>query len=212
VTLLFCDVSGSTELGERMDAESVRDLMSEYFREMRNVIESHGGTIEKFIGDAIVAVFGMPEAHEDDALRAVSAANDMAERLEALNERFQMRFGSRLEHRIGVNTGEVMVGGPIGGDTFATGDTVNVAARLEQAATPGAILIGESTYRSVKGAVRVDPVGPIVAKAAHAGPSEIWVSQTVKDVVAGSGISFEDAGEHELKGVPDRWRLYRVLE
>lgn len=164
MTLLFCDVSGSTRLGERMDAESVRDLMSEYFREMRSVIESHGGTIEKFIGDAIVAVFGMPEAHEDDALRAVSAANDMAARLEALNERLQMRFGSRLEHRIGVNTGEVMVGGPIGGDTFATGDTVNVAARLEQAASPGDILIGESTYRSVKGAVRVDPVGPIAAK------------------------------------------------
>src|SRR4249919_427667 len=87
VTLLFCDVSGSTQLGEQMDAESVRDLMSEYFREMRSVIESHGGTIEKFIGDAIVAVFGMPEAHEDDALRAVSAANDMAKRLEALNQR-----------------------------------------------------------------------------------------------------------------------------
>jgi class 3 adenylate cyclase len=147
-----------------MDAESVRDLMSEYFREMRSAIESHGGTIEKFIGDAIVAVFGMPEAHEDDALRAVTAANDMAERLEALNERLQMRFGARLHHRIGVNTGEVMVGGSIGGDTFATGDTVNVAARLEQAATPGDILIGESTYRLVKGAVRVDPVGPIVAK------------------------------------------------
>ena len=107
-----------------------------YFREMRSVIESHGGTIEKFIGDAIVAVFGMPEAHEDDALRAVTAANDMAERLESLNERLQIRFGSRLEHRIGVNTGEVMVGGPIGGDTFATGDAVNVAARLEQAGRP----------------------------------------------------------------------------
>lgn len=164
VTLLFCDVTGSTALGERMDAESVRDVMSEYFREMRAAIEGNGGVIEKFIGDAIMAVFGIPVSHEDDATRAVRAACDMVERLTGLNERLQKRFDCRLDHRIGVNTGDVMVGGPIGGETFATGDAVNVTARLEQAASPGEILIGESTHRLVGALIRANRVMPIAAK------------------------------------------------
>src|SRR5439155_12589432 len=93
VTLLFCDVSGSTALGERLEAESVREVMLRYFDEMRIAIERHSGTVEKFVGDAVMAVFGVPVAHEDDALRAVRAAAEMLERLEALNEEFQDRFG-----------------------------------------------------------------------------------------------------------------------
>src|SRR2546423_7224064 len=109
-TFLFCDVTGSTALGERLETEAVREVMLRYFDEMRAVIERHSGTVEKFIGDAVVAVFGVPVAHEDDALRAVRAAAQMLGRLEALNDEFESRFGSRIGLRIGINTGEVVSG------------------------------------------------------------------------------------------------------
>src|SRR5213593_1899526 len=108
VTLLFCDVSGSTALGERLETESVREMMLRYFDEMRTALERHSGVVEKFIGDAVMAVFGVPVAHEDDALRAVRAAVDMLARLEELNDEFEGRFGSRIGLRIGINTGEVV--------------------------------------------------------------------------------------------------------
>src|SRR6266511_1205234 len=106
-TMLFCDVSGSTGLGERLDAESVREIMLRYFREMRLTIDRHGGTVEKFIGDAVVGVFGVPVAHEDDAVRAVRAASEMHERLAELNEHLDAGFGVRLAVRIGLYSGEV---------------------------------------------------------------------------------------------------------
>src|ERR671933_1429344 len=150
-TILFCDVSGSTALGERLETEAVREVMLRYFDETRVVIERHSGTVEKFIGDAVVAVFGVPVAHEDDALRAVRAAAEMLGRLEALNEEFESRFGSRIALRIGLNTGEVVAGDPGAGEAFVSGDAVNVAARLEQAAGAGAGLLRELTYRLVRG-------------------------------------------------------------
>src|SRR3989442_10025983 len=103
-TLLFCDMSGSTAMGERVDAESVRDLMFRYFHEMRGAIERHGGTVEKFIGDAVMAVFGVPVAHEDDALRAVRAAWEVRERLDGLNDELERRFGTRIALRIGIDS------------------------------------------------------------------------------------------------------------
>src|SRR5213595_2246921 len=109
-TVLFCDVTGSTEMGERLDAESVRAIMLRYFDEMRAAIERHGGTVEKFIGDAVLAVFGVPVAHEDDALRALRAAAEMREGLTALNDELERRFGARLALRIGVNTGVIVSG------------------------------------------------------------------------------------------------------
>src|SRR3954462_11372651 len=133
-TLLFCDLSGSTAMGERVDAEAVQGLLRSYFQEMRAAVERHGGTVEKFIGDAVVAAFGVPEAHEDDALRACRAALEMQERMVALNEGLEQRFGTRVAVRIGVNSGEVVSGGAMSAETFVTGDAVNVAARLEQAA------------------------------------------------------------------------------
>ncbi|MDQ3210750.1 MAG: AAA family ATPase, partial [Actinomycetota bacterium] len=163
-TLLFCDMSGSTAMGERVDAESVREMMFSYFHTMRGAIEGHGGTVEKFIGDAVVAVFGVPVAHEDDALRAVRAAAEMQRRLGDLNEKLLRRYGSTIALRIGVNTGEVVAGDPSSRQTFVTGDAVNVAARLEQAARPGEVLVGEATYRLVRHAVAVEPVEPIAAK------------------------------------------------
>ena len=163
-TLVFCDLSGSTALGEQVDAETVRSLMLSYFHEMRGALERHGGTVEKFVGDAVLAVFGVPEAHEDDALRACRAALEMQARLGSLNEEFELRFGTRIALRIGVNTGEVVAGDTSRRETFVTGDPVNVAARLEQAAGPGEVLLGEPTVRLVRDMVRVEAVEPLRAK------------------------------------------------
>ncbi|MDQ3865672.1 MAG: AAA family ATPase [Actinomycetota bacterium] len=156
VTVVFADVSGSTAIGERLDPESLRRVMARYFEEMRRVLDRHGGTIEKFIGDAVMAVFGIPVVHEDDALRAVRAAVEMREALAALNEELRGSWGVELAVRIGVNTGEVVAGDHAESQSFVAGDAVNVAARLEQAAGTGEIWIGEATYRLVRDAVRVD--------------------------------------------------------
>jgi class 3 adenylate cyclase len=157
VTVLFCDVVRSTQLGETLDAEAVRQVMSAYFDAMQEVIERHGGVVEKFIGDEVMAVFGVPTVHEDDALRAVRAATEMRTRLTTFNAELDPDWGIRLEARIGVNTGAVVAGDPATGSTFVTGDAVNVAKRLEQAARPGEILIGTATYPLVKDAVTVGP-------------------------------------------------------
>ena len=153
VTVVFADVTGSTGLGERLDPESVRRIMIRYFDEMRAVVERHDGTVEKFIGDAVMAVFGIPRVHEDDALRAVRAAAEMRDRLATLNDELEEEWGVRLEMRVGVNTGEVVAGDGATGPSLAVGDTVNVAARLEQNAEPGEILVGPATYRLVRDAV-----------------------------------------------------------
>jgi class 3 adenylate cyclase/tetratricopeptide (TPR) repeat protein len=157
-------MSGSTGMGERVDAESVRDLMFRYFHEMRGAIERHGGTVEKFIGDAVMAVFGVPIAHEDDALRAVRAAWEMRHRLDELNVELEHRFATRIALRIGVNTGEVVAGDASSHQAIVTGDAVNVAARLEQAAPPGQILLGELTHRVVRDAVKAEPTEPLTVK------------------------------------------------
>ena len=151
VTILFCDVTGSTALGESTDPEALRALLARYFERMKSIVESHGGTVEKFIGDAVMAVFGVPQAHEDDALRACRAAAEMRDALPELG----------ILGRIGVNTGEVVTGTA---ERLATGDAVNVAARLEQAAAPGEILIGAETLRLVAAAVEAEPVQPLALK------------------------------------------------
>ena len=158
VTILFADVAGSTALGEQLDPEALRSVMSRYYEEMRAVLEHHGGTVEKFIGDAVMAVFGAPVAHEDDALRAVRAADEMRKRLSDLNAELQPRHGVTLAMRIGVNTGEVVAGDPTAGQALVTGDAVNLAKRLEQAAPTGSVLIGKSTYPLVKDAVQAGPL------------------------------------------------------
>jgi class 3 adenylate cyclase/tetratricopeptide (TPR) repeat protein len=151
VTVLFCDVTGSTTLGETVDPERLRALLAHYFEQMKAIVERHGGTVEKFIGDAVMAVFGVPVVHEDDALRAVSAAVEMRDALPELG----------LQARIGVMTGEVVTGTA---ERLATGDAVNVAARLEQAAQPGAVLVGQPTLALVRDAVEVEPVHPLDLK------------------------------------------------
>jgi class 3 adenylate cyclase len=151
VTVLFCDITGSTALGETTDPEALRALLARYFERMKGIIESHGGTVEKFIGDAVMAVFGVPVLHEDDALRAVRAASEMQAALPELG----------VLARIGVQSGEVVTGTA---ERLATGDAVNVAARLEQAAAPGEILIGEETFRLVRDAVEVEAEGLLELK------------------------------------------------
>jgi class 3 adenylate cyclase/tetratricopeptide (TPR) repeat protein len=164
VTVVFCDVTGSTSLGEQLDPESMRRVMSRFFEEMKTVLERHGGTVEKFIGDAVMAVFGIPSVHEDDALRAVRAAADMRDALRTLNKELERDRGVTIASRIGVNTGEVVAGDPTAAQALVTGDAVNVAARLEQAAAPGEILIGENTLRLVPDAVVAEAVEPLKLK------------------------------------------------
>jgi class 3 adenylate cyclase len=168
VTVVFCDLAGSTNLGEQLDAESLRRVMSRYYQEMSRTVERHGGTAAKFIGDAVMAVFGMPEVHEDDALRAVRAAAEMSPALDDLNSEIGARWGVRLEIRTGVNTGEVVVCDPVPSEAVGVGevvgDAVNVAARLENAAGPGEVLIGAETHRLVRDAVGVEEVEPLEVK------------------------------------------------
>ncbi len=155
VTVFFSDVSGSTALGERLDPESFRRVLARYFEVAREAVERHGGVVEKFIGDAVMAVFGVPQVHEDDALRAVRAATELRLGVSMLNEELERDFGTRLALRIGVNTGEVVTGTE---ERLATGDAVNVAARLEQAAQPDDILIGSETLQHLVDAVTVELV------------------------------------------------------
>ena len=171
VTVVFCDVVGSTAMGDRADPEVVHALMSTYFDRVREVLERHGGTVEKFVGDAAMAVFGVPVLHEDDALRAVRAAHEIQAVL----------GGLRIPARIGVNTGEV-VAHP--GDSLVTGDAVNVAARLEQHAGTGEVMIGDSTYQLVKAAVVADPTDPLVVRGKPR-PVQAWRLVSVTDAASG---------------------------
>src|SRR6266446_7305272 len=145
VTVVFCDLAGSTALGDSTDPEVLEVRLRRYFERMQTIVERHGGTVEKFIGDAVVAIFGVPVAHEDDALRALRAAVEMRDALPELG----------LRGRIGANTGEVVTGTS---ERLATGDAVNVAARFEQAAEPGEVLIGAATLGLVGSAVEVGEV------------------------------------------------------
>src|SRR6266511_2874303 len=185
VTVVFCDLEGSTALGERLDSEALREVMSRYFDEMRGALELHGGTIEKYIGDAIMAVFGLPVVREDDALRAVRAAAEMKRRLAVLNEELKSRWGVALRNLTGVNTGEVVAGDPSTGQRLVTGDTVNTAARLEQAAPALEVLLGEPTYRLVRNAVQVEPVEPLELK----GKAERAPAYLLRSVRLGQGVA-----------------------
>jgi len=169
VTVLFCDVSGSTALGERLDPEALRAVMARYFEVARTAIERHGGTLEKFIGDAVMAVFGVPTVREDDALRAVRAAQELRDAVE-------------IDVRIGVNTGEVVTGTA---DSLVTGDAVNTAARLEQAAGAGEVLLGEETHRLVRDAVDVELLPPLEAK----GKSEPLTAYRLRSVTGDVAVA-----------------------
>ena len=172
VSVLFCDLVGSTTLAEGRDPEDVRAMLHPYHELLRGEIEGFGGTVEKFIGDAVMAVFGAPVAHEDDAERAVRAALRILESLEDLNA----ERGFDLSVRIGVNTGEAVVAlgvRPEQGEGMVSGDVVNTAARLESGAPANGIAVGEDTYRATKDIFEFEPLEPIRAKG-KADPVEAW--------------------------------------
>lgn len=200
VTVLFSDVTGSTAMGEQLDVESLRRVMARYFATMRSVLERHGATIEKYIGDAVMAVFGLPRSHEDDALRAVRAAGEMRVALQELNRELDETWGVTITTRTGVNTGEVITGDADQRQSLVVGDAVNVAARFEQAAGPGEILIGSVTMRLVRDAVVAEPVGPLPLKG-KAGPVSAWRVLEVRPSSTGWDRRLDStlvAREHEL--------------
>src|SRR5207248_7515259 len=192
VTVLFCDVVGSTELGESVDPEALQGVLARYFGRMKRIVESHGGTVEKFIGDAVMAVFGVPVAHEDDALRACRAAVEMRDALPELG----------VQARIGVNTGEVVTGTQ---ERLATGDAVNVAARLEQAAAPGEILIGEETLGLVAAGVDVGTVEHLELKG-KAAPVPAYRLVSVLDAPVRSHASRFVGRSAELATLAEAWQ------
>ncbi|MGB8004440.1 MAG: adenylate/guanylate cyclase domain-containing protein, partial [Gaiellaceae bacterium] len=156
-TVLFADLVGSTEAAGEQDPERTRARLERFYDAMSAEIESAGGTVEKFAGDAVMAAFGAPEALEDHAERALHTALSMQQRLETV-------FAGELSLRIGVNTGEVVVGRPREGSSFVSGDVVNVAARLEQSAEPGEIVVGERTVSAVRGAFEFGDPKTVEAK------------------------------------------------
>jgi len=173
VTVVFGDLAGSTALGERLDPERLHDVLARYSDTCAEVLERHGGTVEKYIGDAVVSVFGLPNLHEDDALRAVRAAVEVREAVADLSAELERMWGVGLGIKLAVSSGEVFVGPASRRDAFASGDTINVAARLEQAASEGEILLGEQTLRLVEQAVEVEPLEPLTVKGRIA-PVRAW--------------------------------------
>jgi len=192
VTVLFCDVAGSTALGESLDAEAVRALLARYFERMKSIVERHGGVVEKFIGDAVMAVFGLPAVHEDDAVRALQAAAEMQLALPELG----------IEGRIGVCSGEVVTGTE---ERLATGDAVNVAARLQQAAQPGETLLAETTLRLARDAVEAEPVEPLPLKGKRQ-PVPAWRLVAVSTAAAERRFDSPLVGrERELGALAEAW-------
>lgn len=169
VTVIFCDLVGSTALSGRLDPETLRTVTLRYFALMRSRIEEHGGTVEKFIGDAVMAVFGVPARHEDDAHRALAAARGMVAGLDGLNTELEREHGVRLAVRIGVNTGEVVVSAdPAARQALVSGEVVNIGARLEQHAGPGEILIGPATLSAVGPSAVTESAGALSLKGVDA--------------------------------------------
>ena len=204
ITALFCDVTGSSPLGEELDPEVLHAVMTRRFNEVRATIERHGGTVDKVVGDALMAVFGIPRAHEDDALRAVRAAAEIGELLPGVAE----EAGVAPRFRTGVNTGLVLIGE---GETLAIGEAVNVGARLQQTAEPGEIVIGEDTLRLVRDAVVVEPLQPLAMKGKSA-PVRAFRLISVEPAAAGFARRFDAplvGREHELRLLRQAWE--RVL-
>jgi class 3 adenylate cyclase len=189
VTILFADLAGSTALGEQLDPEDVRDVQGRLFDVVDAEVTRFGGVSEKFAGDAVMAVFGIPQAHEDDAERAVLAALAIQRRFPDLAERVRTLHGSEVALRIGVNTGEVVTGrdSAARGEMMVSGDAVNVAARLQQHAEPGAVLVGERTMSASRGAIGYGTPTELQAKGKSA-PLPAWPAQRALDRPRRRGI------------------------
>src|SRR6476646_409806 len=178
-TVVNSDLKGSTALGERLDPETLREVLTLYFDEMRAVFESHGGTIDKIIGDAIVAVFGIPIRRDDDAVRAVRAGAETMRVPATLNTQLEANWGVRLVARTGVASGEVVVGDVTAGQHVITGETMSVSSAMEQKAPPLEVLIDRTTHDVVREVVEVTPMGPITPKGTDR-PTEAYRLISVK--------------------------------
>ena len=196
VTVVFCDLAGSTELGERLDPEAMRLVQMRYFAACEGALTRHGGTVEKFIGDAVMCVFGIPAVREDDAVRACRAALEVVEAVETLSLELQEEWDVRLSVRTGVNTGPVVAGDPARGQALVTGDTVNTAARLEQAAQPGQVLLGSLTRRLLGEAALCEPLSGLRVRG-KAEPVSAWRLVSLHEGGSGAG------GEVPLVGRDD---------
>ena len=179
VTVMFADIIGSTPLADRLDPEDMRAILTSYFNLMTEQIRKHGGTVEKYIGDAVMAVFGVPIAHEDDPDRAIRAALDMLAALARFNEQRQAQDpeSTRLQMRIGINSGEVAATSDAHDnrrDFLITGDAVNVAARFQSVANPDTILVGERTYLSTRDVFDFHALAPLRIKG-KTDPITAWV-------------------------------------
>ncbi|MFD4672444.1 AAA family ATPase [Lentzea sp. NPDC058450] len=207
VTVLFCDLVGSTELSGILEPELLRSVVLRYFDTARERIEGHGGTVEKFIGDAVMAVFGVPVVHEDDARRGTAAALDIIAGLDELNIDLEESFGCRLAVRIGVNTGEVVATSAVGAnENLVAGEVVNVAARLEQNAGPGQVLIGPVTRALLGSAADVEEVGALALKGKRDPVTayRVHAVQTHADRTLPSDVPFVGRTA-ELALLADRW-------
>ena len=182
VTALFADLARSTGMGERLDPEVTRRLVGDFFELARREVEARGGTVEKFSGDAVMAVFGIPQAHEDDPERAVRAAMAIRDGLVGLSAAAEAQHGMELRARIGIESGEVVVGDPFGGATMATGDAMNLAARLEQQAQPDEVVIGEVAWEQVRDLVEAQAMGKLELRG-HETPIEGWRVTTISTEV-----------------------------
>lgn len=202
VTVLFCDLVGSTQLGELLDVEALGSVQAAYFDRMRGVVEHFGGTVEKFAGDAVVAVFGVPTQHEDDAERAVRCALALREALVGLTDTLRPRFGVELELRVGIATGDAVVGAS---EALATGDVMNTAARMEQAAEPGQVLVGRDTMRLTSDAVDYGAEVQVEAKGKRE-PVSAWpaVAGTSRRMRARSPLVGRTAELEVLAGALER--------
>ena len=190
VTVLFADLAGSTALGERLDPEDVRALLSELFELVNGEVERFGGTTEKFVGDAVLAVFGIPQTHDDDPERAVRAALAIQDRFGAFARAVRGRHGSDVGLRIGVNTGEVVAGREAAarGELIVTGDAVNVAARLQQNAEPGTVLVGARTHVATSRSIEYEPAPDVAAKG-KSDPVSAWIPRAAIEAPGARGVA-----------------------
>jgi class 3 adenylate cyclase/tetratricopeptide (TPR) repeat protein len=182
VTALFADLAHSTGLGEQLDPEVMRGIVGRFFELARDQVERRGGTVEKFSGDAVMAIYGLPAAHEDDPERAVRSALAIRQGMADLSADAQARHGTTIQARIGIETGEVVVGDPFGGATQATGDTLNVAARLEQLAQPDEIVLGPTAYAQLRDMVVAEPLGELSLRGRQAA-AKAWRVLSIADEV-----------------------------
>jgi len=201
VTILFADLVGFTTLSEEQDPEEVRDLLSRYFDAAREVIEGYGGTVEKFIGDAVMAVWGAPVAREDDPERAVRAALELVDRVHGIT-----MAGQPLTLRVGVLSGEAIVTLGATGQGMVAGDLVNTASRLQSVAQPGIVLVGESTYQATTAAIAYEPAGEQLLKGKQA-PVAAWRALRVVARVGGEGR--EEGLEPPFVGRDEELRLLK---